>query len=61
MNDDFYKYQEPSINIYSFFVADQDTARDSIYMFSTGKCVSLAEPFDVFCKRQFIQFVRIPA
>ena len=47
LNDDFYQYQGPSINIYSFFVADQDTARDSICMFNTGKCVSLAEPYTI--------------
>ena len=47
LNDDFYQYQGPSINIYSFFVADQDTARDSICMFNTGKCISLAEPYTI--------------
>ena len=47
LNDDFYQYQEPSINIYSLFVAEQDTARDSIYTFNTGKCVILAEPYTI--------------
>ena len=48
LNDDFYRYQGPmtsvSINIHSFFVPDQDTARYSICS-EQEKCVSLTEPY----------------
>ena len=47
LNDDFYRYQGPmtvSINIRSFFVPDQDTARYSICS-AKEKSVSLTEPY----------------
>ena len=37
-----------SINTYSFYVADEDTARYSIYS-AQEKCVSLAEPYTTDC------------